>query len=76
MKGRSTNIAVACMIGLLTLTMTGCSKIDGILENYIARDSGLYEDTNYQTYKAYSSSNKLDENGYYSEEAFVSEQEQ
>lgn len=61
------------LMAVLIITMTGCAKIDGYLESAIEKQSGMLKDSNYQIYQAYADKGSLDQDGYFLENAFETE---
>ena len=58
------------------MLLSGCSGMNEYLDNKIKTQSGIYEDENYQSFQKYTNQGKLDDEGYYSEEAFDSDKAQ
>lgn len=50
---------------ILVLLLSGCSKIDTLLEEQIIQQSGIQDNPNYQQYQTYSDQGLLNEDGYY-----------
>lgn len=52
---------------LIVICLTGCSGINGYLEEKMKQQSGVLENEDYQKYLSYSEQGKLDQDGYYSQ---------
>ena len=59
----------------LSLLLSGCSGLSGVIEREMLEQAGIAENSDYQAYQAYSADGKLTQQGYYSQDIFEADME-